>query len=180
MSLSSSSSVYSLPSGPRQLHRIAFEGEDTAHWALFLPDTSGSPSGLLVHVGVHKGWSGTKTNHKLRQDRFTVTHSTARTVFPIAHAVVSEYQLLRAAEAVFERKGYRLLTNNCQHFCIDVVTELNRVWPETVPPAAVHEVRSRGTSLTNVVGALRRNRVQHLQADPARHTNQDRRRISID
>ena len=101
-------------------------------------------------------------------------------MFPIAHAVIIEYQLLRTTEAVFERKGYRLLTNNCQHFYIDVVTELNHVWPEAVTPAAVDEVRSSGTSLTAIAGALRRDRLEYPRPEPARYTNQGRPRISID
>lgn len=179
MSLTSSSG-YSITTGPQQLHRFVFKGDTTAHWALFLPDRAVSPTGLIVHIGVQKGRSGAKRNHSLIPSHFRVRNSNARTVFPIAHAVVTEYQLLRAAEAVFERKGYRLLTNNCQPFCIEMVTELNRVWSEGVPPAAVHEVLSRGTSFTAIAGALRRDRLEYPRPEPARYTHQGRPRISID
>jgi hypothetical protein len=177
--MSSSGSSYSLPTGPRQLHRVAFEGEDTAHWALFLPDRDGGARGILVHVGANKGKSGRKENHTLRSSPFLITSSTAQSVFPIAHAAVTESQLTRAAEEVFQRKGYRLLTNNCQHFCIDVVTELNRVWPHSVPPEAVIDVASRGTTITNLTRWVRRDRLNDPRAQQAEEHDGSRERISI-
>ena len=51
MSLTSSSG-YSITTGPQQLHRLVFKGDTTAHWALFLQDRVGNPTGLAVHIGV--------------------------------------------------------------------------------------------------------------------------------
>lgn len=147
------------PQDRRVLHRIAFEGEDTAHWALFLPEAAGGITGRLVHVGVLKGRSGAKENRQLRSDIIDLSNTSAQCAFPIPNAIVSEYQLIRAAQTVFDRKGYRTLTNNCQHFCIDVVTELHQIWPECVPAQALKDVANRGTIFTKTTRFLKMERL---------------------
>ncbi|KAG8159871.1 hypothetical protein KVR01_010508 [Diaporthe batatas] len=147
------------PEDRRILHRIAFEGEDTAHWALFLPEAAGGVSGLLVHVGILKGKSGAKQNRQLRSEIINLSSTSAQCAFPIANTYVSEYQLMRAAQTVFDRKEYRTLTNNCQHFCIDVITELNQIWPECVTAQAVKDVATRGTIFTKTTRFLKMDRL---------------------
>lgn len=151
------------PQDRRVLHRIAFEGEDTAHWALFLPEAAGGVSGLLVHVGVLKGRSGAKQNRQLRDEVINLSNTSAQCAFPIPNTYVSEYQLMRAAQAVFDRKGYRTLTNNCQHFCIDVVTELNQIWPECVSAQAIKDVENRGTIFTKTTRFLKMDRLEQAR-----------------
>jgi hypothetical protein len=80
----------------------------------------------------------------------TVTRTDAQSVFPIAQASVTETQLRNIAKDVFDRKGYSAVTNNCQHFCVDVVEELHNRYPESVPRAAVADINARGTTLTAI------------------------------
>lgn len=183
--MSDTDSNYSLPPLRRQLHRVAFEGEDSAHWALFLPTRPAGPTGILCHVGVAIDSSGCKTDHQLRWDSFDISKSSAKSYFAIPGAIVTENQLRRTAETVFDRKGYRSLTNNCQHFCIDVLIELNRNWPDSVTAQAVAEVQARGTKFTKMTTFLKRTRVKpHQSGDRppsiSSGSQQERPRFSID
>ncbi|KAJ4392953.1 hypothetical protein N0V93_002157 [Gnomoniopsis smithogilvyi] len=65
----------------------------------------------------------------------------------IPGAEITESQLKEAAEAVFYRKGntYHMLTNNCQHFCIDVVTWLHYRYLESVSRDAIKDCEGKGT-----------------------------------
>lgn len=148
---------------PRPLYRIAFDGESTAHWALFLP-WAGPPHkamtgrGLLVHIGAQKapGKSGTQRGsrverHELRCQEFNQSTSSKKRLDPIG-VQVSERQLKEAATEVFNRPeyNYHALTNNCQHLCIHTVMELHRQWPVTVPITAVNNLKAKGTKLTTL------------------------------
>ncbi|PPJ49692.1 hypothetical protein CBER1_02140 [Cercospora berteroae] len=184
--MSDTSSIRSLPAR-RQLFRVAFEGEDTAHWALFPSDRPGLPDGVLCHVGVEKNKSGKKVAHELRYHPIKINTSSAGSAFPIHGAVIAEWQLRQAAQTVFERKAYRVVTNNCQHFCIDVLVELNRNWPDMVPAQAIVDVQARGTKFTKMTTFFTRFRFQReqrmLEAQRAQfelRNVQARPRISID
>lgn len=48
------------------------------------------------------------------------------------------------------------ITNNCQHFCSDVVQELHRLHPELVSADAVDDVARQGTVITKVTRFLRK------------------------
>lgn len=145
----------------RPLYRIAFEGDSTAHWALFLPwdgppRTGITDRGLLVHIGAQKapGKSGTErgsrvVGHELRCHEFNQSTSSKQRLDPIG-VRVTERQLCAAASAVFNKpdNNYHALTNNCQHFCIQTVIELHDRLPQTVPPSAVANLKAKGTKLT--------------------------------
>ncbi|KAF2217599.1 hypothetical protein CERZMDRAFT_119434 [Cercospora zeae-maydis SCOH1-5] len=91
--MSDAASIQSLPAR-RQLFRVAFEGEDTAHWALFLSDGPGLRDGILCHVGVDKNRSGKKVGHELRFHPILMNSSSAESVFPNQGAIVAEWQLM--------------------------------------------------------------------------------------
>ncbi|KAL2142873.1 hypothetical protein VTI28DRAFT_641 [Corynascus sepedonium] len=139
----------------RSLHRVAFSGGSLAHWALFLPDEDGSAEGTLVHVGVETGSSGVKRNHRVRVKKIRVTRSSARSVHVISGARITRTTLEQVAKDIFNRKGYNVATNNCQHFCFDVIAELHLLYPDLVPQSAVDDMRRNGTTITNVTNFLR-------------------------
>uniref|UniRef100_A0A1Y1MAD1 PPPDE domain-containing protein n=1 Tax=Photinus pyralis TaxID=7054 RepID=A0A1Y1MAD1_PHOPY len=202
---SSSTSPHEMQDDRLPLYRVAFEGERTAHWALFVPEQIGGHKGTLVHVGVEKEarcgsnrTSGPEDNRKsirgcnlasnhtgkvekyaLECHNFKMRGSGAESCFPIANAFVTLPQLRRAAEEVFKRKSYNLLTNNCQHFCIDVVTYLHQIYPQSVPRSAVDDVLARAQGLTNISYMLRRTQL-HEEGTDEESDRGDRPRFSID
>ncbi|KID78795.1 uncharacterized protein G6M90_00g026540 [Metarhizium brunneum] len=171
------------------LCRVAFEGERTAHWALFIPEEIGSHEGTLVHIGVEKAAScgsnrtskstGKVEKYVLRCHEFRMMGSGAQSCFPIANAYSTESELRRAAEEVFKRKSYNLLTNNCQHFCIDVVTYWHKICPQSVPRSAVEDVLARAQGVTNISYMLRRTQLNKERTKPENDRG-DRPRFSID
>jgi hypothetical protein len=64
-------------------------------------------------------------------------------VHAIHGAYVTRTMLEYVTQHVFDRKGYNVITNNSQHFCLDVVKELNRHYPDFVSVEAVEDVRQR-------------------------------------
>ncbi|KAL2130077.1 hypothetical protein VTI74DRAFT_6934 [Chaetomium olivicolor] len=112
------------------------KAESLSHWALFLPDEDGIAEGSLVHVGVEMGSSGIKRNHKWRSRH-------------------PHYIIQALAEDIFNSRGYNVVTNNCQHFCFDMVAELHRRYPDLIPQEAVGDVAAHGTTITNVTKFLR-------------------------
>jgi hypothetical protein len=140
---------------PRGLHRVAFRGGSLSHWALFLPDQDGGNEGTLVHVGVETGSSGVKRNHRVLVKKIRVTRSSAQSVHVIRGAHVTTAMLKAVAQDIFDRKGYNVITNNCQHFCFDVVQELHDLYPDLVTLDAVNDVRQHGTIINNVTNLMR-------------------------
>lgn len=135
------------------LHRVAFKGEDFAHWAILLPAKTGAPIGTFVHIGVQKDKRTKKPiHHELLIDTIDLTTSTVQESRPILGSNVSEAQLIEAARAVFNRDGntYHMLTNNCQHFCIDVVTWLHQHYPNAVTKESVKDCEGKGTTAVAV------------------------------
>lgn len=144
---SQASSLYSA-SPAHKLHRIAFQGEDSAHWALLLPKKTGAPIGLLVHIGVQKEeFTSRPLRHELRFQTIDLVNTTASEALIIPGAEVTESQLREAAETVFNREGnnYHMLTNNCQHFCLDVVTWLHQRYPNSISADAIKDCEAKGT-----------------------------------
>ncbi|PSR88703.1 hypothetical protein BD289DRAFT_431797 [Coniella lustricola] len=143
----SRSSTVNSVSSTHKLHRIAFQGEDFAHWAMLLPLKTGVPVGLLVHIGVRKDVCHRPVHHELLMHIADTVSTTASEAVVIPGTNVSESQLRQAAEAVFRRSGnnYHMLTNNCQHFCIDVVIWLHQHYPDSVTKEAIRDCEGRGT-----------------------------------
>lgn len=145
---SQSSSLFSA-SPTHKLHRVAFQGEDSAHWAILLPVKTGVPIGVFVHIGVEKDRITLKPiRHELLIHNINISHTAATEAILIPGAEVTEYQLVEAAEAVFYRRNnsYHMLTNNCQHFCIDVVTWLHYHYPNSVSKDAIRDCEGKGTT----------------------------------
>lgn len=166
---------------PRPLHRIAFQGKNGAHWGLFLPKNVGRADGTLIHIGARSEKLLRKRGHEVHYDPFLVTLSSAQSVFLIPQANVSERQMKRACQDVFERKGYNMFTNNCQHFCMDVVLQLNHLFPEAVPKESVLEMEGRGTVLTRNIGIVRKDRlppIDYVERETPRYS-ESRSRMSI-
>lgn len=137
---------------------MAFSGGSLAHWALFIPDEQGGSKGTIVHVGVETGSSGSKGNHRVRTKGIEISSSTAQSVHVIEGAYVTTAMVKAAAETVFVAGGYNIVTNNCQHFCYDVVNELNRRYPDHVTETAVRDVWQHGTVISNGTQFVREKR----------------------
>lgn len=96
-----SSSLFSA-SRAHKLHRVAFHGEDSAHWALLLPVKTGSSVGLVVHIGVRKDpLTLEPIRHELRMPGAFILGTAAEEARVIPGAEVTEAQLEEAANAVF-------------------------------------------------------------------------------
>lgn len=195
---SSSSSIEPDQDTPRPLYRIAFEGESTAHWALFLPfdgppHTEITARGTLVHIGVQKapGKSGTERGshverRALRIHKFNQSTSSKQRLDPIRVTAqgpivqITERQLRKAATAVFDRPdyNYHALSNNCQHFCIHTVMELHKDLPRTVPITAVEDLRKKGTKLTTLTRL--RDRLKDLTPDTSPNAPASGERFELD
>ncbi|KAK3903476.1 hypothetical protein C8A05DRAFT_14563, partial [Staphylotrichum tortipilum] len=135
---------------------VAFRGGNLAHWGLFLPDEEGSPEGTLVHIGVNTLASGlVKLNHRLYVKKLVVTRSNAQSVHPITGAHVTRDILQQVANSVYQARGYNYVTNNCQHFCLDVVKELHARYADLVLDAAVQDVLQHGTAISAVTNFTR-------------------------
>lgn len=130
-----------------RLQRVAYQGEDSAHWALVLPFKTGDEAGIFVDIAVRKDKTLKPVDHVLRIQKLHVVDTLVTEARVITGAVISERQLREAADAVFYREGnsYHMLTNNCQHFCLDVVTWLHQHYPNSVSAAAVKECAGKGT-----------------------------------
>ncbi|EFY91122.1 hypothetical protein MAC_02793 [Metarhizium acridum CQMa 102] len=183
--LSSTSTSHAVYHGPLPLYRVAFEGERTAHWLCSFR--------TLLHVPT-AFWS--TLEYKSKSAAEPIPESFAHPFAdPIAlasgkvHAQMAplppapkrwlESQLRWAAEEVFNGKWYNALTNNCQHFFIDVVTHLHQKYPQSVPRSAVEDVLARAQGLTNISYVLRRTQL-HEEGTDAESDRGDRPRFSID
>ncbi|KAG8410579.1 hypothetical protein J3459_017052 [Metarhizium acridum] len=196
--LSSTSTSHAVYHGPLPLYRVAFEGERTAHWLcsfrtlLHVPTAFWSTleyksktaaetnPGVIrpPHSPTQSHWQVEK--YTLRWHHFPVLRSDGlRSAFPIANAFATQSQLRWAAEEVFNGKWYNALTNNCQHFFIDVVTHLHQKYPQSVPRSAVEDVLARAQGLTNISYVLRRTQL-HEEGTDAESDRGDRPRFSID
>lgn len=158
---------------PRPLYRVAFgvrKNEqktagpaDTAHWCLFLPHPpEADPTeeitphqGMICHTGAWKENSFlTKTDRGLIWDEQDLGQTGAQSAILIPNCMVTAEQLRRAGEAVQAREGYKMLSNNCQHFVMNTMIELNSRHPVSVPWEAVDAVQNRGTMLTKAKNLL--------------------------
>lgn len=141
---------------PRTIHRVAFNGGNLAHWALFLPDVDGGSDGTLAHIGAETNSSGKKGAHRLRFKKIRVTSSSARSVHAINGAKVTGTMLREVAAEVFAAKGgYNAVTNNCQHFCYDVIAAINAKYPGFVLDSAVADMWAHRNTIVTVTKYLR-------------------------
>lgn len=141
----------------------------------------GSAFGLLVHIVVRRDpATGKPFGHELGMKRLDMVGTPTSEARVIPGAEVSEDQLRRAAEAVFYRPDntYHLLTNNCQHFCIDVVTWLHQYYPNAVSQDAITDCEGKGTkpvALRKFIHWTRftkEGREAHLRAKQAKEAQQ--------
>lgn len=150
------------------LRRVGFAGnENTTHWALFIPDWTGGVRGKTCHVSVVRNKYKKVVAHLLLLTPTALRETSISSSFQIEGAVVGEWQLWQAAHNVYLSKGYNMVTNNCQHFCVDVVTELHRLFPHCVKAEAIDLVQSRGTIFTRGRDLWRRLR-EKTSARPGR------------
>lgn len=113
-----------------------------AHWALFVPEESGSPIGTLVHLTVQKlsGIAkGPATAQTIENYRIT-TSNKVYSMFTIPGAKATAQEVKVAADSVWNQnsnKNYDVVSNNCQIFVAGVLTQLHEMCPTDVPQTAI-------------------------------------------
>ncbi|KAK4201362.1 hypothetical protein QBC40DRAFT_278367 [Triangularia verruculosa] len=186
-SSNSSSSVSIDYNRPRPLYRIGWGGNTTGHQGLFLPDYDGSPVGTLYHINIQNGTSsgtGSRQGYEVRADGFTMSSSNARSAFQIHGAMVTNNMVRRATQSVFDNGGdYNMFINNCQHFCLEAIIYMNRMWPEHVGPEAIAHLQtdrpSTMVAMTTMMGRNRSNPQQPPPPAPGPSSRSSRDRFSI-
>ncbi|KAK0744648.1 hypothetical protein B0T21DRAFT_358117 [Apiosordaria backusii] len=151
------------------------------HQGLFLPDYEGSPFGTLYHINIQNGGlSGTlgKHGYEVKAEGYTMSTSNAKSAFIINGAMVTNNMVRRATQHVFDNGGnYNMLFNNCQHFCLESIIYMNRVWPENVGPEAIAHLQvDRPSTMVAMTSMIGRNRAAPAPAPAPGPGRRDSRR----
>lgn len=120
---------------------VAYAGA-IPHWGfLHLDPNPDDPnvdadSGLLIHVGIRTGTSGSSAkyaNELKFKDVHSMSNSAIKHSYPVVGALLTRQEAVSALTAIYNKKigNYQILANNCQHFCIIGMKELkDTVCPE--------------------------------------------------
>lgn len=166
---------------PHQLHLIRYSRKHACHWSLFLPSTEADPhTGIQVHVGSDKvskhpeKWSESRCcgpstyvimidhfNKKAFEDEYIERQENTERkprdyrFTPIAGAFCTLEQFEQVANEVYKGGTYNYAFNNCQHFCINVIKRLHKLYPASVTEKGLENIHSMQTSYTRVTTSSR-------------------------
>lgn len=110
-------------------------------WALFLPSLSVSNEDNGVERSKGKG-----KGHWVNID---IVSSQPAPFFSTNDTLVNELQVRESSKRVYTRKGFEIFGSKDQMFCVDVVKELHRMAPESVPASAVEDVMKPAKEMSN-------------------------------
>jgi hypothetical protein len=115
----------------------------TSHWALFIPNQDGLPTGTLVHLVVdkHSSFSTKGPAQPKTQPDFRATASTVYSTCTISGAKATVEQVEEAAKKCWNQNTgkYNAVNNNCQMSVLDILKELNRLYPNDVSQKAIDD-----------------------------------------
>jgi hypothetical protein len=129
---------------------VAFSGP-IKHWGIIHVDRDGGDSGTLIHIGVRKvSGKSSKTDHRVRTSRIeSMSMSSIRHTYPIPGAVITCAEAEAILDAVHTRNGdYHALLNNCQHFCISGIKELQKTACPTITDQTIASLTKKTSTVT--------------------------------